>query len=186
MPYLPTSQEYLEQSALLLHAYPDTTRITTKYSYPTSKKSSTAQPTSAQPNPSAPDASTTPTQKQTQTQTQSQSQSQTTATLTLKTFHPTSGICLKYRTNKAAEIGRLIAGLGKLASGAPDAETAVAAVTGADAAAAAASSVGMAGDAEMVDASAHAATPGLGTVAGGKGSSGNGGGKSKKKTKGKK
>ncbi|EDN06000.1 signal recognition particle 9 kDa protein SRP9 superfamily domain-containing protein [Histoplasma capsulatum] len=168
MPYLPTSQEYLEQSALLLHAYPDTTRITTKYSYPTSKKSSAAQPTSAQSKPSAPGASTTPTQKQTQ------SQSQTTATLTLKTFHPASGICLKYRTNKAAEIGRLIAGLGKLASGAPDTETAVAAVTGADAAAA--SSVGMAGDAEMVDASAHAATLGPG----------NGGGKSKKKTKGKK
>jgi len=37
-----------------------------------------------------------------------------TATLTLKTFDPVSGACLKYRTNKAAEVGRLIASLGRL------------------------------------------------------------------------
>ena len=39
------------------------------------------------------------------------------ATLTLKTYHPDSGICLKYRTDKAAEVGRLVSGLGKLAKG---------------------------------------------------------------------
>jgi Signal recognition particle 9 kDa protein (SRP9) len=39
------------------------------------------------------------------------------ATLTLKTFNPATGICLKYKTNKAAEVGRLISGLGKLAAG---------------------------------------------------------------------
>ena len=37
------------------------------------------------------------------------------ATLTLKTFHPESGICLKYQTDKAAEVGRLLTGLGRLA-----------------------------------------------------------------------
>ena len=35
------------------------------------------------------------------------------ARLTLKTYDPVSGTVLKYRTDKAAEIGRLIAGLGK-------------------------------------------------------------------------
>lgn len=33
-------------------------------------------------------------------------------TLTLKTYDPVSGTCLKYKTDKAAEVGRLAAGLG--------------------------------------------------------------------------
>ena len=37
--------------------------------------------------------------------------------MTLKTFHAESGICLKYRTDKAQEVGRLMAGLGRLAKG---------------------------------------------------------------------
>lgn len=32
--------------------------------------------------------------------------------LVLKTYDPDSGTCLKYRTDKAAEVGRLIAALG--------------------------------------------------------------------------
>ncbi|OAX83876.1 hypothetical protein ACJ72_01753 [Emergomyces africanus] len=164
MPYLSTSQEYLEQSALLLQAYPDTTRITTKYTYPSSKKSSTI--TKSKPSPT--DTPTTGTQSQTQSQ--SQLQTPTPATLTLKTFHPHSGICLKYRTNKAAEVGRLISGLGKLASGAPVVETALAGTT----------TPGIAGDVEMVDASTPASTPvsalaqgnGAGAGAGEKGPSG--------------
>jgi hypothetical protein len=32
----------------------------------------------------------------------------------LKTYDPVSGVCLKYETNKAAEVGRLIATLGRL------------------------------------------------------------------------
>lgn len=40
-----------------------------------------------------------------------------TATLTFKTFETTAGICLKYETNKAAEVGRLMTGLGRLAKG---------------------------------------------------------------------
>lgn len=30
----------------------------------------------------------------------------------LKTYDPVSGVCLKYRTDKAAEVGRLVASLG--------------------------------------------------------------------------
>ena len=36
------------------------------------------------------------------------------ATIVLKTFDPVSGVCLKYRTNRGAEVGRLITGLGGL------------------------------------------------------------------------
>ncbi|KAJ5636137.1 uncharacterized protein N7484_009450 [Penicillium longicatenatum] len=110
MPYLPTTQAYLEQSALLLEAYPETTRITTKYSFPTERRaqqhkrekslakkqaSSTQEPAPTDPTPSAPIAS-----------------------LTLKTYNPTTGVCLKYRTNKLQEVSRLMTGLGKLAGGA--------------------------------------------------------------------
>jgi hypothetical protein len=34
--------------------------------------------------------------------------------LILKTFDPKSGVCLKYQTDKAAEVGRLVASLGRL------------------------------------------------------------------------
>ena len=36
------------------------------------------------------------------------------AVLTLKTFDPESGVCLKFKTDRAADVGRLINGLGKL------------------------------------------------------------------------
>ncbi|KAJ5227053.1 uncharacterized protein N7469_007059 [Penicillium citrinum] len=51
MTYLETSQAYLEQSAQLLQAYPETTRITTKYNFPTERP--------AQNPPAAPIASLT-------------------------------------------------------------------------------------------------------------------------------
>lgn len=37
------------------------------------------------------------------------------AALTLKTYDPASGVCLKYQTTKAAEVGRLIACLDRCA-----------------------------------------------------------------------
>ena len=43
-----------------------------------------------------------------------QGSAQNKATLTLKTYDPVSGVCLKYKTEKAAEIGRLIGSLGRL------------------------------------------------------------------------
>ena len=70
------------------------TRITTKYTVsppPTVKNTTTS--TSAEPSqPSQP--------------------AQPKAFLTLKTYDPVSGACLKYKTDKAAEVGRLVAGFG--------------------------------------------------------------------------
>ncbi|OBT61347.1 hypothetical protein VE03_09315 [Pseudogymnoascus sp. 23342-1-I1] len=86
MPYLPTAQEWLTQSALLLQARPTTARITTKYT----TKPSTRRPTAETAAP-APVAS-----------------------LTLKTYDPASGTTLKYRTDKAAEVGRLVLSLSRL------------------------------------------------------------------------
>lgn len=88
MPYLPDLNSYLHQSSLLIQAYP-TARLSTKYSLPPKKATSTPDPTTEKRTPAA--------------------------TLTSKTFHPESGICLKYQTDKAAEVGRLVTGLGKLA-----------------------------------------------------------------------
>jgi hypothetical protein len=101
MTYLPDLHTYLHQSSLLMQAYP-TARITTKYSLPR-KATSTAKPISTE-TPSGPS----------QPQKEKREPS---ASLTLKTFHPESGICLKYRTDKAQEVGRLMSGLGKLAKG---------------------------------------------------------------------
>ncbi|KAJ9293395.1 hypothetical protein DTO271G3_7891 [Paecilomyces variotii] len=107
MPYLPSSQAFLEQSSLLLEAYPESTKITTRYSYPS--RSPKSHPRS-KPKITDPAATTTADSNPTT--------ATPVATLTLKTWHPPTGICLKYKTNKAAEVGRLITGLGKLAAGA--------------------------------------------------------------------
>ncbi|KAL2838718.1 signal recognition particle 9 kDa protein-domain-containing protein [Aspergillus pseudoustus] len=98
-PYLPTSAAFLKESSLLLQAYPDSTLITTKYTFPSSKPSSKSSKPSTKSDSTA--TATTPL-----------------ATLVLKTYNPVSGICLKYKTNKAAEVGRLITALGLLAGGA--------------------------------------------------------------------
>lgn len=100
------------------------------------------------------------------------------AYLTLKTYNPTTGICLKYRTNKAAEVGRLITSLGKLAAGASVAELGLSNPVPAAPATA---------DVEMVDApedaSAGASTPVVPAAAAApsKGDAGGKGGKGKKK-----
>ncbi|OTA61905.1 hypothetical protein K449DRAFT_382561 [Hypoxylon sp. EC38] len=107
MPYYATSQEWLHQSSLLIEARPTTTRITTTYhiSKPKprkSKKSSSSSSSSQQQQPQPPSSDSQPT---------------TTAaprgSLTLKTYDPHSGVCLKYRTTKAAEVSRLILSLGQ-------------------------------------------------------------------------
>ncbi|EED22007.1 conserved hypothetical protein [Talaromyces stipitatus ATCC 10500] len=109
MPYLPTPNAFLEQSSLLLEAYPDDTRITTKYSYPNpSNKNNTHKISKRQSSKTTPNTEESIIPKSTTT---------TCATLTLKTYNPVTGICLKYKTNKAAEVGRLISGLGKLGAG---------------------------------------------------------------------
>ncbi|KAL8717467.1 MAG: hypothetical protein Q9225_005290 [Loekoesia sp. 1 TL-2023] len=81
------------------------TRITTKYRIspppsPRKRKAATAsQSDSAATTPNPP-----PTQQQAAT---------SRAHLVLKTYDPVSGACLKYKTDKAAEVGRLVSALGK-------------------------------------------------------------------------
>ncbi|EEA26117.1 hypothetical protein TMatcc_005631 [Talaromyces marneffei ATCC 18224] len=166
MPYLPTPNAFLEQSSLLLEAYPDNTRITTKYSYPNpSNKDSTHKISKRKP------TSTTNNEESSTTTTQ------TTifATLTLKTYNPVTGICLKYKTNKAAEVGRLISGLGKLGAGVKITSATEEPTTATTTA-----------DVEMVEApvQSQVATTPAATPAASAG--GGGGGKKKKKGKGKK
>ncbi|PKY03580.1 hypothetical protein P168DRAFT_327639 [Aspergillus campestris IBT 28561] len=168
MPLLPTSHAYLEQSALLLQAYPDTTRITTKYNFPSTRPSNSSRKQKSKPASTSAPTTTTETTPQAPPTTPL-------AYLTLKTYNPTTGICLKYRTNKAAEVGRLITSLGKLAAGASVAELGLSNPVPAAPAAA---------DVEMADApedtSAGASTPVV-PAAPAKGDAGGKGGKGKKK-----
>ena len=115
MPYLPDLNTYLHESSLLIQAYPTTTRITTKYSLPrkpNAKAKSKSRPKPTESKQSAPAEASTgaPTKA-------ARERLPPSATLTLKTFEPGSGICLKYKTDKAAEVGRLLTGLGRLAGG---------------------------------------------------------------------
>jgi len=152
MPYFKTAQEWVDQSKLLLDARPSTTRITTRYSIkpapPPKNSSSTA---AAEPKPPR-------------------------GVLVIKTYDPESGVVLKYRTTKAAEVSRLIqSSLGRLGRGMaavpePPAEEAMP-----DAPPAGTAAVAEGGDA----AAKGAAPPAQGQPASG----GGGGGKKKKKGK---
>ncbi|THY92165.1 hypothetical protein D6C95_06169 [Aureobasidium pullulans] len=102
MPYFTSSEEWQKQSALLLQARPNTTRITTKYHIPSASSIST-KPTT-----------TTTTDASTTTPTESKLAQQPIAYLELKTYDPISGTTLKYKTDKAAEVGRLVAAMGSL------------------------------------------------------------------------
>ncbi|KAI5928562.1 signal recognition particle 9 kDa protein-domain-containing protein [Camillea tinctor] len=157
MPYYETSQEWLRQSTLLLEARPTTTRITTKYhiSKPTSRSSRKSK--AAAPDTTTPSAQHPPR-----------------GTLTLKTYDPHSGVVLKYKTTKAAEVSRLILSLGRLGrrmAGLPKESEA---------------------DEAMADAppasttTAEGKTQAQGGSGGGAGGSGGGGGGKGKKKKGKK
>lgn len=110
---------YLHQSSLLVQAYPATTRVTTKYSLPQRRKAD-----------GVPKSSTHPSGFSTEAAGNNSVNERTlpAATLTFKTFETTEGICLKYQTNKVAEVGRLINGLGRLAKGELVDESSVSAV----------------------------------------------------------
>lgn len=96
MPVYKTSQEWLEQSALLLQARPTTTRVTTKYSIkPFVVRKAKDASTSGE---DVPMADSKPPR----------------GALELKTYDPITGVALKYRTTKAAEVSRLILSLGRL------------------------------------------------------------------------
>lgn len=153
MPYLPTSQSWLQQSSLLLQAQPTSvrlfpslvlfsatlpnrasqltnppfqtqTRIITKYTLtPPSSSSSTSTSTSKRRKTNDPSSSShqppttttdPPLAQSPQQQSQQQQPQATKGTLELKTYDPATGVCLKYRTDKAAEVGRLVASLGRL------------------------------------------------------------------------
>ncbi|ATZ52399.1 hypothetical protein BCIN_08g01370 [Botrytis cinerea B05.10] len=122
MPHLDTAQEWLTQSSMLLKAHPSTTRITTKYTLLHAATSTHAPSTthSTATKPRLPKPSSTP-----QAPTAVKPESQPRGTLTLTTFNPHSGVNLKYTTNKAAEVSRLIqimGRLGKLMCGLPETE----------------------------------------------------------------
>ena len=120
MPYLPDLNSYLHQSSLLIQAYPSTTRITTKYSLPRKPNPKSKSQAKSKPKPKAA-ATTTAAASTSSTNARPppppRERLPPSATLTLKTFEPGSGICLKYKTDKAAEVGRLLTGLGRLAGG---------------------------------------------------------------------
>lgn len=78
------------------------TRITTKYHIPSASSIST-KPTT-----------TTTTDASTTTTTEPKLAQQPIAYLKLKTYDPISGTTLKYKTDKAAEVGRLVAAMGSL------------------------------------------------------------------------
>ncbi|KAI0834934.1 signal recognition particle 9 kDa protein-domain-containing protein [Hypoxylon sp. FL0890] len=105
MPYYATSQEWLHQSSLLIEARPSTTRITTTYHIskpkPRRSKKSSSPPSESQPTTTTTTTTTTP------------AATAPRGSLTLKTYDPHSGVCLKYRTTKAAEVSRLILSLGQ-------------------------------------------------------------------------
>src|ERR1700744_396115 len=113
MPYFSDLNTYLHQSSLLIQAYPSA-RITTRYSLPRKPNTKSKTQPKALKDTSATESTAEATDA---TSTQLQPKRERSATLTLKTYHPESGICLKYRTDKAAEVGRLLNGLGRLAKG---------------------------------------------------------------------
>lgn len=115
MPYFDTAHEWLNQSALLLQARPNTTRITTKYTIPNSSK--TSPQVKGVPNSKKKPATNTTTKDDSTTESARVQMTTSTATLTLKTYDPISGSTLKYRTNKAAEVGRLVQIMGRLGRG---------------------------------------------------------------------
>ncbi|MCJ1311167.1 hypothetical protein MMC25_004837 [Agyrium rufum] len=104
MVYFADAQTWSQQSILLLQARPTTTRITTKYKI--SKPTTSSKPINAS-------SKRHPTSTSTSTETHTPSTTQPRALLILKTYDPVSGICLKHKTDKAADVGRLIGGLGR-------------------------------------------------------------------------
>ncbi|KAK1240209.1 hypothetical protein MKX08_007651 [Trichoderma sp. CBMAI-0020] len=98
MPYFKTSQEWLDHSVALLEARPSSTRVTTRYSIKPVKPRKQTTISSGDESSTAPSDPRPPR-----------------GSLVLKTYDPVSGVTLKYRTTKAAEVTRLMsAALGRL------------------------------------------------------------------------
>lgn len=179
MPFIPTADEWLTLSAQLLEARPTTTRITTKY-HITSRKAQQAR----RAKPSGGDTDTPMPDAGAAAAASAPAAKPPRATLILKTFCPHSGVCLKYKTCKAAEVGRLVQMLGSLGrtmSGLPANNKALLSAAAEDEALAAARTA----TPPPAGAAAGAGAAGAGTGAAGAAASGEGAGKGKKKKKGK-
>ncbi|KAK3059083.1 hypothetical protein LTR09_000649 [Extremus antarcticus] len=102
MVLLETSDEWQRQSSLLLQARPTTARITVKYNVPNlqSPKVQKAIKRKGDAEGGKKDVAAAPAVPK--------------AVLCLKTYDPESGVCLQFKTDRAAEVGRLITGLGRL------------------------------------------------------------------------
>ncbi|KAL2155850.1 hypothetical protein VTH82DRAFT_592 [Thermothelomyces myriococcoides] len=101
MPYYAKSEDWLHQSSLLLQARPSTTRITTRYHLKPARrvpKVKNADQDAASQKAQPPETQEKPPRGH----------------LVLKTYDPQSGVTLKYKTSKAAEVTRLIQMLGTL------------------------------------------------------------------------
>jgi hypothetical protein len=179
MPYLPDINTYLYNSSLLIQAYP-TTRITTKYSLPRRPNTHTKRETPSKRSLKAASTTETADTSAQPAQAPQREKKEPSATLTLKTFHPESGICLKYRTDKAQEVGRLMAGLGRLAQGEViEIPSATEGKTGGDAMEVDSGAL----NAVKVEDKVAAAAPVSQQTQGGQQQGGGGGGKKKKKGK---
>ncbi|KAL1880492.1 hypothetical protein VTK73DRAFT_5879 [Phialemonium thermophilum] len=104
MPTYKKSEDWLLQSSLLIEARPATTRITTRYSIHPARRRDRSSKEKGAPteNILGTVASDAP----------APAQPPPRGELELKTYDPVSGVTLKYRTCKAAEVSRLVQMLG--------------------------------------------------------------------------
>ncbi|RPA81198.1 hypothetical protein BJ508DRAFT_362020 [Ascobolus immersus RN42] len=100
-----TPQQFLEESLLLIRAHPATTKTTTTYA-------------SASTLPSAPHPQPT-------TNKVTKRKKRRVPTLTIKTYDPISGSVIVFKTDKIADVGRVVTSLARVArsmGGLPDVE----------------------------------------------------------------
>ncbi|TKX26103.1 hypothetical protein C1H76_1629 [Elsinoe australis] len=126
MPLYKTSEEWTHYTTLLLRARPTTaclqpspTRIVTKYTIPplpsrskvaklrAKKEAANAKRNSSNDTPA-------PAESELKSSAEYAAEKPPVGYLELRAYDPESGACLKYRTEKAAEVGRLIGGLGRM------------------------------------------------------------------------
>ncbi|ESZ96315.1 hypothetical protein SBOR_3295 [Sclerotinia borealis F-4128] len=111
LPPLPLSLSPSPNPPQLTSTSPPQTRITTKYTilHPSTSPHapSTTHSTRSKPRLPLPKSARTP-------ESSEKHPEPPRATLTLTTFHPASGVNLKYATNKVAEVSRLVQIMGKL------------------------------------------------------------------------
>ncbi|KAK1750662.1 signal recognition particle 9 kDa protein-domain-containing protein [Echria macrotheca] len=97
MPFFTKSEDWLLQSSLLLEASPQTTRVTTRYHLSPARRQATKKKSVSET-----------------TEGRTEDTKPPRGHLVLKTYDPVSGVALKYKTSKAAEVGRLVQMLGTL------------------------------------------------------------------------